>query len=178
MNASALEMEWQRCCKAAEQSGLCFHGCVLFERRSGTFQFAPDCGELAVVIPIRMAAPSWGIESFLPQSTLRWGYIVDIVAYTDSKIGLRLGVADVLGRIEPQLGDCAPVPVWRHPSRWRESGGEGLVLLGGNAEAHRTALLQCRAIQAEDVEHGDELARLLRRPYRGLPEIFVRPWAA
>ena len=101
--------------------------------------------------------------------------INDLVAF-DPEIGL---LATWLGRAfaineasiwQPNLnGD--PLPVWRDPIGWLKAKREGIVLL--RPEQAYSYLDHLPGVIAEDVQHGEELERLLWTPRRRVP-VFLR----
>ncbi len=101
--------------------------------------------------------------------------IVDLVAF-DPEIGL---LATWLGRAfainetsiwEPNL-DGDPLPVWRDAIGWLKSKRQGIVLL--RPEQAYSYLDHLPGVIAEDVQHGEELERLLWTPRRKVP-VFLR----
>jgi hypothetical protein len=103
------------------------------------------------------------------------GGITDLVAY-DPEIGL---LATWLGRAfaineasiwEPNL-DGNPLPVWRDPIGWLKAKRQGIVLL--RPEQAYSYLDHLPGVIAEDVQHGEELERLLWTPRRKV-SVFLR----
>jgi hypothetical protein len=103
------------------------------------------------------------------------GGINDLVAF-DPEIGL---LATWLRRAfaineatiwEPNLGGD-PLPVWRDPIGWLKAKRQGIVLL--RPEHAYSYLDHVPGVIAEDVEHGEELERLLWTPRRRVP-VFLR----
>jgi hypothetical protein len=101
--------------------------------------------------------------------------ITDIVAF-DAETGL---LATWLGRAfaineasiwEPNL-DRDPLPVWRDPIGWLKANRQGIVLL--RPEQAYSRLDHLTGVIAEDVQHGEELERLLWTPRRRVP-VFLR----
>jgi len=101
--------------------------------------------------------------------------IVDLIAF-DSEIGL---LATWLGRAftineasiwAPNL-DGDPLAVWRDPVGWLKANREGIVLL--KPQQAYSYLDHLPGVIAEDVQHGEELERLLWTPRRKVP-VFLR----
>jgi hypothetical protein len=101
--------------------------------------------------------------------------IVDLIAF-DPETGL---LATWLGRAfaineasiwEPNL-DGYPLPVWRDPIGWLKAKREGIVLL--KPQQAYSYLDHLPGVIAEDVQHGEELEKLLWTPRRKVP-VFLR----
>src|SRR6516162_4995755 len=101
--------------------------------------------------------------------------IVDLIAF-DPEIGL---LATWLGRAfaineasiwEPNL-DGDPLPIWRDPVGWLKAKREGIVLL--KPQQAYSYLDHLPGVIAEDVQHGEELEKLLWTPRRKVP-VFLR----
>jgi hypothetical protein len=101
--------------------------------------------------------------------------IIDLVAF-DPETGL---LATWLGRAfaineasiwAPNL-DGDPLPVWRDAIGWLKAKREGIVLL--KPQQAYSYLDHLPGVIAEDVQHGDELERLLWTPRRKVP-VFLR----
>jgi len=101
--------------------------------------------------------------------------IHDLVAF-DPEIGL---LATWLGRAfaineasiwEPNL-DRDPLPVWRDPIGWLKAKRQGIVLL--RPEQAYSYLDHLPGVIAEDLQHGEDLERLLWTPRRRIP-VFLR----
>jgi hypothetical protein len=101
--------------------------------------------------------------------------IVDLIAF-DPETGL---LATWLGRAfaineasiwEPNL-DGDPLPVWRDPVGWLKAKREGIVLL--KPQQAYSYLDHLPGVIAEDVQHGEELEKLLWTPRRKVP-VFLR----
>jgi hypothetical protein len=101
--------------------------------------------------------------------------IIDLVAF-DPEIGT---LATWLGRAfainessiwEPNL-DGDPLPVWRDPIGWLMAKREGIVLLKPS-QAY-SYLDHLPGVIAEDVQHGEELEKLLWTPRRKVP-VYLR----
>jgi hypothetical protein len=101
--------------------------------------------------------------------------IIDLVAF-DPEIGLRatwLGQAFAINQASiwaPNL-DRDPLPVWRDPIGWLKAKRQGIVLL--RPEQAYLYLDHLPGVIAEDVQHGEELERLLWTPRRRVP-VFLR----
>jgi hypothetical protein len=101
--------------------------------------------------------------------------IIDLVAF-DPEIGLRatwLGQAFAINEEsiwEPNL-DGDPLPVWRDPIGWLKAKRQGIVLL--RPEQAYSYLDHLFGVIAEDVQHGEELERLLWTPRHKVP-VFLR----
>ena len=101
--------------------------------------------------------------------------IVDLIAF-DPETGL---LATWLGRAfaineasiwEPNL-DGDPLPIWRDPVGWLKAKREGIVLL--KPQQAYSYLDHLPGVIAEDVQHGEELEKLLWTPRRKVP-VFLR----
>src|SRR5262249_31791823 len=107
------------------------------------------------------------IETTDPNEAISAGALIDLIAFSPAaprRFALRCGAATVLGAIEPQYLDPAPVPVHRDVTRWMRSGCRGIVLLRGDEHEARRILGQIARIEAEDDPHAPELGRLLMPP--------------
>jgi hypothetical protein len=101
--------------------------------------------------------------------------IIDLIAF-DSEIGL---LATWLGRAfainaasiwEPNL-DGDPLPIWRDPVGWLKAKRDGIVLL--KPQQAYSYLDHLPGVIAEDLQHGEELEKLLWTPRRKVP-VFLR----
>ena len=139
-----------------------FKAGIILEDCGDTFVFEhatdTDEGRDAYILPVEGAS---GIH--------------DLVAF-DPEIGL---LATWLGRAfaineasawEPNL-DRDPLPVWRDPIGWLKAKRQGIVLL--RPEQAYSRLDHLPGVIAEDVQHGEELERLLWTPRRRVP-VFLR----
>lgn len=129
--------------------------------------FVPDDDGLPMVV-----GPVFGHPAF------EGGEVVDLVAWEVTGPGrwyLRAGLADALGEWHAMAGaDPVDVRVHRRPIDWLRADGDGLCLLSDDAVTNAAILTALPGIIAEDMTHRDELARLLRMPYR-LPTVRVAP---
>jgi hypothetical protein len=121
---------------------------------------------------------SWGIavrghgdgtlEADDPMRLVREGPILDLLTFDPLKPEpwtLARDAVLVLGAIEPQFLDPAPVPVHRTPVDWLRASGEGIVLLGGDRHDRRRMLGCCRGgIVAGSPAHGAQLKMLMSQP--------------
>jgi len=133
------------------------------------FDFVED-GQPAVIIPCYDTIP--GMLGANPERHVE--HLVDLVAVASDQpdqFWRRRGEALVLGSayldIAGQEGE--PVPVFRNPMAWIQSGGDGIVVLDWNWTAD---LLLGFDLIAEDVELGDRLEAALK------PDIWVMEAAA
>jgi hypothetical protein len=133
----------------------------------GNDLYRPDpSGQPAWVMPVCAVDPGRPeeIETADPLSIVSLGPIVDLVAFhpaAPNRWALRLGLATVLGAIEPQCCNPDPVPVRRDITLWLRGECNGIVLLTRDAIEARRILSQIETIEAEDRQHADELAALL-----------------
>jgi hypothetical protein len=137
-------------------------------------------GKPLVIVPVKMAEEQWSAEHPRPDEVLRYGEIVDLVAFRlsePSKWYLRTGAAEWLGCITPQSFMPDPVNVWRSPLSWLQNGSTGIVPLARDHHSRWSVLAGLGSIIAEDVRHGDDLRRVLERPFP-IPKIYVRAAAA
>lgn len=104
--------------------------------------------------------------------TLMGGDILDIVA-CDAKLSRVRGVftaaADALGTID----EAAPVRVVRTPLAWLRRVCDGVLPLGTAAQQQATLRACAGGIVCDDVEHGEAVQRLIRRPLPELPRVMV-----
>jgi hypothetical protein len=101
--------------------------------------------------------------------------IIDLIAF-DPETGLLatwLGRAFAINEVsiwEPNL-DGDPLPIWRDPIGWLKAKREGIVLL--KPQQAYSYLDHLPGVIAEDVQHGEELEKLLWTPRRKVP-VFLR----
>jgi hypothetical protein len=92
--------------------------------------YEPDpTGVLEFITPVRVDEPM-NPESHWPWHTVRRGEIVDLLAWDPrqpDQWALRVGIADWLGAVEPQLCDPEPVWIWRTPLDWLRADCAGIV---------------------------------------------------
>ena len=139
-----------------------------------TFAF-DDGGGSAFIVPVRVESAVTP-EAAGPLEAIRDGWIVDLVAFHPSHPGrwaLRRGAAEWLGVIEPQYLDPEPVPVWRTPLRWLQSGCRGLVLLSKERASQYRIISGLGAIVAEDYQHATQLRGILAHPWSA-PRVLLR----
>lgn len=144
----------------------------------GLYSPVPN-GSTAWIIACRRDPDEIGFETLSPEAATVYGDTVDLVAVEPGRggrIATRRGAVAVLGNVGPQIFQPEPVPVWRSPWGWLKAGGVGLVLLSTDALDRWRVLSSLGAIVAEDVAHGRELERLLKRPFRH-PPVLVRDQA-
>jgi hypothetical protein len=143
--------------KAILQSSLREPWPVLVDRvvfkESGLFDFAREVGD------------EGAINCFTIPVMATSGF-VDIAAWEPGTgwTALWLGRGFALGEKQvwdPRFDD-EPLMVWRSPFEWLRSGREGLVILRGRAAYFYLGYLPALAV--EDVEHGEELEKLLLPP--------------
>jgi hypothetical protein len=101
--------------------------------------------------------------------------IIDLVAFNPAieLLATWLGRAFAINEVSmwaPNL-DGDPLPVWRDPIGWLKASREGIVLL--KPEQAYSYLDHMPGVIAEDVQHGEELERLLWTPRRKVP-VFLR----
>lgn len=137
---------------------------------SGLYEPADD-GDPALVVAIRQDPESPDHESPDPGLAVILGDLVDLVAFEPrppGRIAIRLGLADVLGCVLPQIFDPPPTRIRRSPWTWLLSGGRGLVLLGSEHDRYRV-LSSLAGIVAEDLPHARELKAIVERPFAAPP---------
>jgi hypothetical protein len=127
----------------------------------------PD-GALAYVTPVLVQDAS-GPESQRPETFVRVGNIVDLVAWDPEKPlqwRRRCGLADWLGLVPPRYLDPDAVPVRRSVLNWFRAGCTGIVVLSRDPTvSYRLLMGLGGGIVAEDYNHRRELERLLERPW-------------
>jgi hypothetical protein len=137
-------------------------GITRIRRRGGLYEPHP-LGAVYLVTPVRMME---GVEHYAPDSVVRMGDIVDLVAWRPdrARIYQRTGGAEWVGAIGPQYASPDPVPIWRTMLGWFQVGCEGLVLLGDKMARYRV-LSEINTIWAEDAVHAAELQAMLQPPW-------------
>lgn len=146
-------------------------------RVEGTTRFAPDPeGRPAFITPVRVQYAETP-ESVAPDSAVRVGDIVDLVAWhplRPDRWALRSGAAEWLGCIEPQYAGPHPVPIRRSVLGWFRAGCVGLLPLSQSpADLYRLLTWCVGGVIAEDAEHAAKLRRALERPWPA-PRVLVR----
>jgi hypothetical protein len=178
---SALTLDHRKRLKAAgvpsflvDVSG--FVGMARIVETGNKFLFAPD-GVEAFLIPVRVdpEAPTLDIDHPVPTDALLYGDTLDIVAFDLDRPdwwATLTGLAPTLGYAVFADTDT-PTQVWRGPLAWLQARCRGIVPLAHDDTELRAILhrLPC-GIQAQDIEHGLQLERVLTRPLPAL-EIFV-----
>lgn len=142
----------------------------------GDYYQPHESGAEMVVVPVKAMDDQSSPEYPDPAGVLLCGGVADLVAFrldTPSRWYTRAAPL-WLGCIPPQLLDPEPVRVWRTPLAWLRADGIGMVPLARDAWGKYSVLVTARRIIAEDVRHGDELQRILSRPFdKPLPPIMV-----
>lgn len=118
-------------------------------------------------------APGW-IQRINPAI---WGEdIIDLVAMRLSFRGSALRLTGLASHLGPQNpSDDAPLRVHRSVASWLASECDGIVPLGNDSERQGTLLrLGQSGLVVDNVLHGTEIERLLRRPAPPTPAIYVR----
>jgi hypothetical protein len=138
--------------------------------------YSPDpSGKLAFLTAIRVHYPTTP-ESPVPDSAVRVGEIVDIVAWhplRPARWALRVGSAEWLGSIEPQYMGPPPVHIRRSVLSWFRSSCTGLLPLSSSPpDVYRVLSWSTGGLIAEDDQHAAELRAALSRPWP-LPRISV-----
>jgi hypothetical protein len=119
-------------------------------RNAAGDRFCPnEAGDPAWCFPVRVLNPARPdeIESDDPLETVGCGAVIDLIAFHPRRRkhwALRTGVATVLGSIEPQYIDPAPVPVHRDVVSWLEAECCGVMLLTRDQHEARRILGQIR----------------------------------
>jgi hypothetical protein len=123
------------------------------------FQFHKS-GRAVCVLPV-CGEPDGAIESGDPAMTIRRGLLVDLLAFSPAepdRWALRRGDANVLGAVELQHREAAPVRVHRTPFDWLRHGATGVVLLTREPALRRMVLAQVwHALIVADTAFGCEL---------------------
>jgi hypothetical protein len=141
----------------------------------GLYEPDPDGGE-AFVTPVLIDDPI-GPETISPAQTIRFGEIVDLVAWHPrhpDAWALRVGAAEWIGAIPPQsMPPIPPVPFRRSMLAWFQHRCTGLMLLATERAARYRLLTGCRGgISVEDARHLAELRGLLEQSWP-CPPLFV-----
>jgi hypothetical protein len=139
--------------------------------------YEPDAaGEPFCITPVLVDSP-WTPESRDPAITVRYGALVDLVAWRPdrpSEWALRGGAATWLGAVPPQYCQPDPVPVSHSILGWFQAGAAGIVLLTDDPAERWRILADFRGgIDAEDDRHAAELRRAVARPWPG-PRVFSK----
>jgi hypothetical protein len=153
-------------------------GLARVARIADTDLYEPDpSGCLMCISPVLAQDPATP-ESRRPESYVRIGKIVDLVAWDPEyprQWVLRTGFADWLGCIRPQFLD--PPPVWVRQSvlSWFRANCEGIVVLSRDPATIYSLLMEFHGgIWVEDEVHAAQLRRILDRPWP-LPPISIGP---
>lgn len=133
-----------------------------------------ESGADLVIVPVKAMDDQSSPEDPDPEGVVFCGDVADLVAFRLDAPARWFTRGDPLwlGCIEPQLLTPKPVNVWRSPLSWLRHDGIGIVPLAHDAWGKYSVLTMARSIVAEDVRHGDELQRILSRPF-AIPEIKV-----
>lgn len=135
---------------------------IILEEGGDTFVFEhdtdTDAGRDAFILPVEGASGTIDLVAFDPEIGLLATWLGRAFAINEESIW------------EPNLeGD--PLPVWRGPIGWLKAKRQGIVLL--RPEQAYSYLDHLPGVIAEDVQHGEELERLLWTPRRKVP-VFLR----
>jgi hypothetical protein len=125
----------------------------IFEHHTDT-----DEGRDAFILPIEGPTGINDLIAFDPETGLLATWLGRAFAINEASIW------------EPNL-DGDPLPVWRDPIGWLKANRQGIVLL--KPEQAYSYLDHLPGVIAEDVQHGEELERLLWTPRRVVP-VFLR----
>jgi hypothetical protein len=142
-------------------------------RVEGSFYWPDPEGHPAYITPVLVDNPLTPESSI--QTYIDLPYLVDLLAWHPrhpARWALRVGAAEWLGFVEPQLLDPDPVIVRRWPYNWLRASCTGLVLLSREGASAYRVLSSVRAILAEDTAHAAELRQIAERPW-SLPSIEV-----
>lgn len=125
---------------------------VVFQEH-GYFEFARDCYEEKTEQAFTMVVA--GIDA-----------VIDIAAWQpkSNRIALWLNRAFALGEEQvwfPRFDDDA-LRIWRTPMKWLAAGRQGLVVVRPGPAFYALGNLSC--VAAEDVEHGEQLEKILTPP--------------
>jgi hypothetical protein len=135
---------------------------IILEDDGDTFIFEPhtdtDEGRDAFVLPVEGATGITDLIAFDPETGLLATWLGRAFAINEASIWA------------PNL-DRDPLPVWRDPIGWLKAKRQGIVLL--KPEQAYSYLDHLPGVIAEDVQHGEELERLLWTPRRIVP-VFLR----
>jgi hypothetical protein len=121
----------------------------IFEHHTDT-----DEGRDAFILPIEGPTGINDLIAFDPETGLLATWLGRAFAINEASIW------------EPNL-DGDPLPVWRDPIGWLKANRQGIVLL--KPEQAYSYLDHLPGVIAEDVQHGEELERLLWTPRRVVP---------
>lgn len=138
-----------------------------------------DKGHPAWIMPVCVADPARPqlIETVDPLDVVSTGPVIDLVAFHPDYPGcwaLRLGLATVLGAIEPQYLDPDPVPIHRDVMDWLRADRRGIMLFTRDPVEVGRILRQCVKVEVEHRDHAVELHRTLEMPRPVWPAITVR----
>jgi hypothetical protein len=135
---------------------------IILEADGDTFIFEhhtdTDEGRDAFVLPVEGATGITDLIAFDPETGLLATWLGRAFAINEASIW------------EPNL-DGDPLPVWRDPIGWLKAKRQGIVLL--RPEQAYSYLDHLPGVVAEDMQHGEELERLLWTPRRRVP-VFLR----
>jgi hypothetical protein len=112
------------------------------------FQFHTD-GSRGWVFPV---CGGLDLETPDPLTTVSVGEVIDLVAFSPRvprAWALLRGAATVLGAVEPQYLDPAPVVLRQDPMAWLRAECDGIVLLTSDPVERRRVLRQIRRIARE-----------------------------
>jgi hypothetical protein len=128
-----------------------------------------DAGYPAWVMPVCVVDPERPelIETVDPLDVVSTGPVIDLVAFDPDYPGcwaLRLGLATVLGAIEPQYLDPEPVPIHRDVTDWLRAECRGIMLFTRDPIEVGRILRQCLKIEVQHRDHAVELRRTLEMP--------------
>lgn len=128
-------------------------GAFTFEHHTDT-----DEGRDAFILPVEGASGINDLVAFDPEIGLLATWLRRAFAINEASIWA------------PNL-DRDPLPVWRDPIGWLKAKRQGIVLL--RPDQAYSYLDHLPGVIAEDVQHGEELERLLWTPRRRVP-VFLR----
>jgi hypothetical protein len=135
---------------------------IILEGDGSTFIFEhatdTDDGRDAFILPVGGATGISDLVAFDPESGLLVTWLGQAFAINEARI------------FDPNL-DGDPMPVWRDPIGWLKAKRQGIVLL--RPEQAPSYLDHLPGVIAEDVQHGEELEKLLWTPRRKVP-VFLR----
>jgi hypothetical protein len=135
---------------------------IILEDGGKTFVFEhatdTDAGRDAFILPVEGGSGSIDLVAFDPEIALLATWLGRAFAINEASIW------------EPNL-DGDPLPIWRDPIAWLKAKREGIVLL--KLEQAYSYLDHLPGVIAEDVQHGEELEKLLWTPRRKVP-VFLR----
>jgi hypothetical protein len=135
----------------------------------------PD-GAWAFITPVLVQDPVRP-ESMCPEAYVRFGDIVDLVAWDPARPrqwALRAAQADWIGLIPPQYLSPDAVPVRRSVLDWLKADCSGIAILSRDqAAAYRLLMSFPGGIEVEDDDHLFELEQILARPWP-VPRISIR----